>query len=165
MHQAPTYLYLHLSKQLLKLWDKYVTELQAWSIPRACKAFSLRAVLVERFTWAQKQPSERVKYKGWSRIHGFRQNDRKWVRRFGPENWPQNPKERYKTWRRNSCYDQIRRNAHLFSQWSLIYKSDVHFQHFQAINIRDCPTSVWSFYRCLRKSTLRQEEHLLHTGT
>jgi hypothetical protein len=82
MHQTPTYLYLHLSKQLLKLWDKYVTQLHAWSIPRAVRIqfarnvlcpchevklqlrWVLDAMLVERFTAAQKQPFARVKYKG-----------------------------------------------------------------------------------------------------
>jgi hypothetical protein len=58
-------------------------------------------------------------HRGWSKIQEFRLDDEKWLWDFAPEYWLQNPKERYKISRSNSCLELISRNAQIFSHWRL----------------------------------------------
>ena len=48
---------------------------------------------VQRRTSLGTKPSSRVTWKGWFRIHEFRQFEEKWLWDFAPENWTRNPKE------------------------------------------------------------------------
>jgi hypothetical protein len=112
------------SKVAAGICAEYIFVMRIKKRPKYAKRFWTRRVFIDEFTtdttffvsYIQSVVQDSRISLGWREV----------TLRFCSRNWRQNPKERYKISRSNSCLNQISRTALIFSQWRffLNFKSD-----------------------------------------